>query len=172
MIQLAERLALETPDDLYLSLISANDAVDIRTYMNDNPSVMATAPEGTQVSEWRANRIVEQSLYDIQIGLRAPYLLRQQDGRTVGYVALEQRETYAETGYSIAEEARGRGLAGLALSKLIEQGQEQRGLQRVGFWIEEKNIASQSVARKLGATYRDSHSNSEDIILQYWEKAL
>lgn len=176
MIQPAERLALDTPDDLYLSLITADDAVDIRTYMNDNPSVMRSAPEGMHVSEYRANRIVEQNLYDMQIGLKAPYLLRQPNDAVIGYVELEQREAYAEASYSIAEAARGRGLAGLALSRLIQQGQEQRGLQRVGFWIEAVNMASQSVARKLGAahhkTVNDGEPTGEDVTLQYWEKAL
>lgn len=174
MIKPAERLALDTPDDLYLSLITAEDAVDIRTYMNDNPSVMVGAPEGMQVSEYRAGKMVEHYLHDIQTGLKAPYLLRQPDDTVIGYVELEQRETYAEASYSVAEAARGKGLAGLALSRLIQQGQEQRDLQRVGFWIEAANQASQSVARKLGATHRDTQGSpdGEDIILQYWEKAL
>lgn len=174
MIQPAERLALETPDDLHLSLITADDAVDIRTYMNDNPSVMLGAPEGMQVSEYRANKMIEHYIYDIGTGLKAPYLLRQSDGTTIGYVELEQRETYAAASYSVAEAARGRGLAGLALSRLIQQGQEQRGLQRVGLYITAENLASQSVARKLGATHRDTQGSpdGEDIILQYWEKTL
>jgi RimJ/RimL family protein N-acetyltransferase len=176
MIQPAERLTLDTPDDLYLSLVTADDAVDIRTYMNDNPSVMRNAPEGMQVSEYRAGRIVEQNLYDIQIGLKAPYLLRQPDEAVIGYMELEQRDVYAAASYSVAEAVRGRGLAGLALSRLIQQGQEQRGLQRVGFWIEAVNIASQSVAHKLGATHHktvnDGELTGEDVTLQYWEKAL
>lgn len=174
MTTLAERLTLETPDDLYLSLVTANDAVDIRTYMNDNPSVMVGAPEGMHVSEYRANMMVEHYLRDMQTGLKAPYLLRQPDDSVIGYVELEQRADYAEASYSVAEAVRGRGLAGLALSRLIQQGQEQRGLQRIGFWITEENLASQSVARKLGATHHDTQGSpaGEHIVLQYWEKTL
>ena len=174
MTQLAERLTLDTPDDLYLSLVTVDDAVDIRTYMNDNPSVMVNAPEGMQVSEYRANMMVKYYLHDIQTGLKAPYLLRQQDDTVIGYVELEQRADYAEASYSVAEAARGRGLAGLALNRLIRQGQELRGLQRVGFWIIEENLASQSVVRKLGATHHDTQGSpdSEHITLQYWEKTL
>lgn len=174
MIRPAERLALETSDDLYLSLISPDDAVDIRTYMNDNPSVMVNAPEGMQVSEWRSGMIVENHLRNIEVGLEAPYLLRQSDGEVIGFMQLEHRADYAAADYSVAERMRGQGLASLAIQRLVEQGQEQRGLRRVGFWIEAKNLASQSVARKLGAMHSDTTGSpdSKDIILQYWEKTL
>jgi RimJ/RimL family protein N-acetyltransferase len=174
MILPAERLALDTSDDLYLSRITAEDAIDIRTYMNDNPSVMRSAPEGTQISEWRAGAMIDRHLYDIQTGLAAPYLVRQADARVVGYARLEYRAPWAEAEYSIAEDMRGRGIAALVMQRLIEQGQAQHGLERIGFYITADNRASQAVAGKLGARYRHNEGSPSDdhVILQYWEKAL
>ena len=176
MIQLSERLLLDTEDDLYLSRITADDATDLRTYLNSNPSVTSDTPEVTEVSAYRAGMIVNYDLMYMDAGLKAPYLLRQQDGTIIGRVELQGRigGEYAVTRYSIAEAVRGRGLAGLALGKLVQQGQERHDLRRVGFWIQDTNLASQSVARKMGASYMSSHNNHDNgqQVLQYWEKTL
>ena len=74
------------------------------------------------------------------------------DGSLVGLAAavrLDQEGREAELGYIVAPEARGRGVAGEALSLLTEWG-FSRGLQRLELRIGADNIASQRVAERCG----------------------
>jgi RimJ/RimL family protein N-acetyltransferase len=83
-----------------------------------------------------------------------PFALEHKDtGRFVGTAALWFPEGWKdiEIGYSIAPQFRRQGFAAEAVRRLREHGYTDRRIPRLVSYIQETNLASQAVARTVGA---------------------
>jgi RimJ/RimL family protein N-acetyltransferase len=119
---------------------------------------------GTKEAEWWLG-LYERGWGD---GSRAGFaILERPGGAFVGMIAfvtlrLDTRE--AEVGYIVAPEARGRGIAGRALSLLTGWGLGELGLARIELRAELANPASLKVAERCGyvreGTMRNVHLKS------------
>jgi RimJ/RimL family protein N-acetyltransferase len=78
-----------------------------------------------------------------------------EDGTAVGLAlvpSIDHEAATAELGYLVTAEARGRGLATIALRRLSEWAFEELGMIRLELHIGTENVASQTVARRAGYT--------------------
>jgi [ribosomal protein S5]-alanine N-acetyltransferase len=78
----------------------------------------------------------------------------------------------AEIGYWLVPEARGRGLATAAASLLIDWGLREHGLERIELAILPDNLASQRVARRLGATPEGIRERSHQAEGRAWDMTI
>ncbi len=97
------------------------------------------------------------------------------DDRALGNVNLagldgDRRE--AEIGYWLVPEARGRGLATAAASLLIDWGLREGGLERIEFAVLPENVASQRVAKRLGATSEGLRERSHQAEGRAWDMTI
>ena len=173
-MRMPEIIELDHPDNLHLLRLGPNDAETLRAYTNTN-SVIDPRTGVQEMSEYRSQMLVRHYIEEMERGERAPYTIRNAQGAMVGEVGLyNHRVDYALAEYSVADHMRRRHVASVAISTLIEQGQQAWDLTRVGFLITKDNEASRALARSIGVEYKEDwhDTRDEELVMQYWEKAL
>ncbi|MBS1846318.1 MAG: GNAT family N-acetyltransferase [Actinobacteria bacterium] len=78
----------------------------------------------------------------------------------------------AEIGYWLVPGARGHGLATAAVSLLAEWGFDQLGLTRIEFAILPENLASQRVAKAVGASPEGIREQSHQAECRAWDMTI
>lgn len=139
--------------DLLLRPKRASDADAITAACQD-----AEIPRWTRVpapySRADAERFIAESEQEAASGTALNLLaVDARDGRllgSVGLMGLDRAPGYAEVGYWIAAEARGRGVATRAVRLLTEWGVRELRLTRVELLTHADNAASRRVAEKAG----------------------
>lgn len=102
------------------------------------------------------------------LGLSLGYGIRR-DNDLVGMVnlALDHKIGQGELGYWLASKARGQGIATMAGRAICSQGFSLYDLENITMRIRPANIASQKVARRLGADFVRDESGFQLWSLQH-----
>jgi RimJ/RimL family protein N-acetyltransferase len=95
-----------------------------------------------------------------------------QSGAALGAIALVNfswRDGRAETGYWLAQEARGHGYVTRAVRLLVRWGFDELQLQRIELKADPQNLESQRVAERCGFS-REGHLRSHTVVLHSGER--
>ncbi len=130
-----------------------------------------TSPDG--FADW-VGGLLAQELAPAAPGLvRCSYWWLAEDGEYVGSIALrhELNDYLAafggHVGYSVRPSARGRGLAGQALSQVVQRA-AQRGIDRLLLTCADHNHASQRVIERAGGQLENLTDDGQTILRRYW----
>jgi RimJ/RimL family protein N-acetyltransferase len=139
---------------LRLDPITPDDAGDLESLARDEEVCRFTRvpskPREGFGAEWAARYV-----QGWQDGSRAGYAIRAVDGAFLGlamFVRLDHEALEGEIGYAVGSNARGRGVATVALRVLTAWGFAELGLERIELRIDDANEASARVAASCGYT--------------------
>jgi ribosomal-protein-serine acetyltransferase len=152
-----------------MKTIFAHDSVRIRPYTAEDAAALYAAVSGslTTLNRWLPWARPDYSPGDSEVwiahclrswstGAEYPFgIFDAASGRLLGGVglnALHRARRSANLGYWVADDARGRGVAGAAARLAAQFGFAELGLHRVEILILPDNHVSRRVAIKLGAT--------------------
>ncbi len=133
----------------------------------------ATVPESWPEAELRSALPVHLDRLRLggdaaQWGVRAIVVDGELRG-SVGFKGGPGPDGAVEVGYGVVPEARGAGLATLAVATLVEWALRQRGVRRVRATIAPANMPSQAVARRAGLRHVGEMADREHGVLEVWE---
>lgn len=90
----------------------------------------------------------------------------------VNLIRFSDDGTRAELGYWLVPGARGQGLASAAARTLTSWGFEAMGLKEIELAILPENVASQRVAKRLGATPEGLRAESHEAGGRWWDMEI
>lgn len=132
------------------------DVVDDMHALGDDPDTLRFTYVSAPFTRDDATAWVRRYVDGWGDGSCAGFCIRDGDGAFLGFVAIVRVEDEArqgEIGYIVAPNARGRGVATLALRRITEWALGERGLERVELRIGEENVGSIAVAERAGFRY-------------------
>ena len=95
----------------------------------------------------------------------------KETGELIGRAGLEHREYHEEIelelGYIIGTKYQGQGFATEVCEAILEYAKENTGFERINALIEEGNIASEKLAKKLGFAHVEDFELNEKIMHRY-----
>lgn len=95
----------------------------------------------------------------------------KETGELIGRAGLEHREYHEEIelelGYIIGTKYQGQGFATEVCEAILEYAKENTGFERINALIEEGNIASENLAKKLGFAHVEDFELNEKIMHRY-----
>ena len=127
------------------------DVEALYVFHNDPVTKAVYGVEFTRAEIWR--RVAMFSGHWQMRGFGPLALEEKETGSFAGYCGLWFPESWEdiEIGYGIAPEHRRKGYAVEAIRRVRDHGYHERGIKRLVSYIAPANLASQAVAKKLGA---------------------
>ncbi|MFT4413271.1 GNAT family N-acetyltransferase [Fredinandcohnia humi] len=160
---MSELFPILNTERLVLRQITQEDSSDIFTYLSD-PEVMkyyGLAPfesedEALEEIEWYG------SIFESNVGIRWGITLKGTDIiiGSCGFLNWEKRHNRAEVGYELAKEHWNKGIMREALEAVIHYGFTTYEINRIQALVEQENIASLRLLKKVGF-------NEEGILKEY-----
>ena len=100
----------------------------------------------------------------------------KEDGTLIGRAGLEHREYHEEIelelGYIIGTQYQGQGYATEVCEAILAYAKENTGFERINALIEEGNIASIAVAKKLGFAHMEDFELNGKVMHRYMQKFI
>jgi len=138
-------------------LVRLDDADDLAALLTDNREFLAPTEPFRAESYYSAaglRAVVEDLLAKHRDGTSLPHVILDEHGDIVGRITLNEivRGPFqsASVGYWVARPANGRGIAGRALSQMVEIAFDELGLHRLQAGTLPDNTASQKVLQRNG----------------------
>lgn len=167
-----EELALFDRQDLYLRLASTVEAESVHSLIASNWDYLEEFQhlDETDPSLEAVTKALDQTIQDMNAGKGVHYVVTAtRDDKPVGRVCLEE----GRLGYWVGEEFQGSGYATSAAERLVSFGFEDLDLDKIIVRINDRNIKSQHVAKKLGARatsrYEPHVKSDHQIVYRVWE---
>jgi ribosomal-protein-alanine N-acetyltransferase len=96
---------------------------------------------------------IDGCMSDFAIGVWHPFVIQDASGKMVGRANLKNinlPKGFAEVGYRIAQNAAGKGLATLALRRLIQEAHVRWNLTQLVAYVYAENVGSRKVLERCG----------------------
>lgn len=162
-----------TTDRLNLRLASMEDAPFFLELYNTPTFIQFIGDKNLRSLEDARSYVQNRFLPQIErLGYGNYLIIRKEDGAKIGSVGIFEREglDVQDIGFSFLEEFQGKGYGYEAASKLLETAFTDFGCSKISAITSKENIASQSLIKKLGLTYRKMvQLPGEDVELLYFE---
>lgn len=149
-----------THPDIYLRQTGMRDVKPLHALINDpanNAHIGRFETWAHDFTELVAEQSVFESCDDIRFGTKMQYrIIERETSDMIGNVSLFNRAgRSAMLGYFLAQEACGKGYMTSAARRVVEYGIELWDLEQIELQIIDENVASQNVAKRLGAQATD-----------------